>query len=56
MTTWTFWELRKIENYTTLVVAGEIIEQVPEKYRAEVQTRVDNWFITEAEADSTSSE
>ena len=47
--TWTFWDLRKIENYTILVVKGEMtIEQVPEKYRAEVQTRVDAWFTVEA--------
>lgn len=42
---WTFWDLRKIENYTVLVVGGDMtIEEVPEKYREEVQKRVDAWF------------
>ena len=46
---WTFWDLKKIENYTGLIVAGEMtIEQVPEKYRAEVQKRVNAWFTEEA--------
>ena len=46
---WTFWDLKKIENYTGLIVAGKMtIEQVPEKYRAEVQKRVDTWFTSEA--------
>ena len=46
---WTFWDLKKIENYTGLIVAGKMtIEQVPEKYRAEVQIRVDAWFTAEA--------
>ena len=48
---WTYWDLKKIENYTGLIVAGKMtIEQVPEKYRAEVQLRVDAWFTVEASA------
>ena len=46
---WTFWDLRKIENYTGLIVAGQMtIEQVPIKYQEEVQKRVDAWFTVEA--------
>ena len=46
---WTFWDLRKIENYTGLIVAGQMtIDQVPLKYQAEVQKRVDNWFTSES--------
>ena len=46
---WTFWDLRKIENYTGLIVAGQMtIDQVPLKYQAEVQKRVDAWFTVEA--------
>ena len=46
---WTFWDLRKIENYTGLIVAGQItIDQVPVKYQEEVQARVDAWFTAEA--------
>ena len=46
---WTFWDLRKIENYTGLIVAGQMtVDQVPLKYQAEVQKRVDTWFTTEA--------
>ncbi len=42
---WTFWDLRKIENYTGLILAGQTtIEQVPEKFEIEVQVRVDAWF------------
>ena len=42
---WTFWDLRKIENYTGLIVAGQMtIDQVPVKYQEEVQARVDAWF------------
>ena len=38
----------KIRNWTVLVVAGEMtIEEIPEKYRKEVQKRVDAWFETE---------
>ena len=45
---WTKVEEIKIRNWTVLVVAGEItIEQVPEKYREEVQKRVDAWFTAE---------
>ena len=46
---WTFWDLRKIENYAGLIVAGQMtIEQVPLKYQEEVQVRVDAWFTAEA--------
>ena len=46
---WTFWDLRKIENYTGLIVAGQMtIEQVSIKYQEEVQKRVDSWFTAEA--------
>ena len=46
---WTFWDLKKIENYTILVVRGDMkIEEVPEKYRTEVQARVDVWFTEQA--------
>ena len=46
---WTFWDLRKIENYTGLIVAGQMtIDQVPLKYQEEVQKRVDAWFTAEA--------
>ena len=46
---WTFWDLRKIENYTGLIVAGQMtIDQVPLKYQAEVQKRVDTWFTSES--------
>ena len=46
---WTFWDLRKIENYTILVVKGEmIIDEIPVKYQEEVQKRVDAWFTAEA--------
>ena len=46
---WTFWDLRKIENYTGLIVAGQMtIDQVPLKYQAEVQKRVDAWFTVES--------
>ncbi len=39
---WTFWDLRKIENYTGLILAGQTtIEQVPVKYQEEVQKRVE---------------
>ena len=46
---WTFWDLRKIENYTGLIVAGQMtIDQVPLKYQEEVQKRVDTWFTAES--------
>ena len=42
---WTFWDLRKIENYTGLIMTGQMtIEQVPVKYQEEVKIRVENWF------------
>lgn len=42
---WTKVDLMYIERYTKMVVGGAMkIEDVPEKYRAEVQLRVDNWF------------
>lgn len=47
--TWTFWDLRKIENYTGLIVSGQMtIDQVPLKYQEEVQKRVDTWFTSES--------
>lgn len=46
---WTKWDLMYIERYTKMVVGGEMtIEQVPEKYREEVQRRVDAWFTEQA--------
>ncbi len=46
---WTYWDLRKIENYAGLIVAGQMtIDQVPLKYQEEVQKRVDAWFTVEA--------
>ena len=48
---WTFWDLRKIENFTGLIVAGQMtIEQVPVKYQEEVKIRVENWFKADTEA------
>ena len=45
---WTKVEEIKIRNWTVLVVAGEMtIEEIQEKYRKEVQKRVDAWFETE---------
>ena len=45
---WTKVEEIKIRNWTVLVVAGEMtIEEIPEKYREEVQKRVDAWFTAE---------
>lgn len=31
---------RMINNYTTLVLAGKPIEEVPEKYRADVEVEI----------------
>ena len=45
---WTKVEEIKIRNWTVLVVAEEMtIEEIPEKYREEVQRRVDAWFTAE---------
>ena len=45
---WTKVEEIKIRNWTVLVVAGEMtIEEIQEKYRKEVQKRVDAWLETE---------
>ena len=45
---WTKVEEIKIRNWTVLVVAGEMtIEEIQEKYRKEVQKRVDAWFEAE---------
>ena len=45
---WTKVEEIKIRNWTVLVVAEEMtIEEIQEKYRKEVQKRVDAWFETE---------
>ena len=42
-----------ITRYTKMVVGGAMtIEQVPEKYREEVQKRVDAWFTAKAEAEA----
>ena len=42
---WTKVEEIKIRNWTILVVSGDMkIEDIPEKYREEVQARVDAWF------------
>ena len=42
---WTKVEEIKIRNWTVLVVSGEMtIEEIQEKYRAEVQRRFDHWF------------
>ena len=46
---WTKVEEIKLRNWTILVVSGDkTIDQVPEKYREEVQRRVDAWFTAEA--------
>ena len=46
---WTKIDEMYISRYTTLVVGGAMtIDQVPEKYQAEVQLRVDAWFTTHA--------
>jgi len=46
---WTKVDEIYIRNYTTLVVGGKMkIEDIPEKYREEVQRRVDAWFTAEA--------
>ena len=42
---WTKLDEMYIERYTKMVVGGAIkIDQVPVKYQAEVQARVDAWF------------
>ena len=42
---WTKIDEIYIRNYTTLVVGWKMkIEDVPEKYRTDVQKRVDAWF------------
>ena len=46
---WTKLDEMYISRYTITVVGGTMtIEQVPVKYRAEVQIRVDAWFTAEA--------
>ena len=46
---WTKWDLMFIERYTIAVIGGTmIIDQVPEKHKAEVQLRVDAYFTVEA--------
>ena len=38
---WTKWDLMYIERYTKIVVGGAMkIEEVPEKYREEVEKRI----------------
>ena len=45
---WTKVDEIYIKNYTGLIVAGKMtIDQVPLKYQAEVQKRVDTWFTSE---------
>ena len=45
---WTKLDEMYISRYTIAVVGGTMtIEQVPVKYQAEVQKRVDNWFTAE---------
>ena len=45
---WTKVDEIYIKNYTCLIVAGKMtIDQVPLKYQAEVQKRVDTWFTSE---------
>ena len=45
---WTKVEEIKIRNWTVLVVSGEMtIEEIQEKYRKEVQKRVDALFTAE---------
>ena len=52
---WTKVDEIYIKNYTGLIVAGKMtIDQVPLKYQAEVQKRVDTWFTSEALAKSQS--
>lgn len=47
---WTKIDEMYLKRYTIAVVGGDMtIEQVPEKYREEVQKRVDNWFTTHSE-------
>ena len=46
---WTKLDEMYLKRYTIAVVGGTMtIDQVPEKYRVEVQLRVDNWFTTHA--------
>ena len=46
---WTKIDEMYLKRYTIAVVGGAMtIEQVPEKYRAEVQIRVNAWFTAEA--------
>ena len=47
---WTKVDEMYIKNYIDLIVAGKMtIDQVPLKYQAEVQKRVENWFKTDTE-------
>ena len=42
---WTIQDQAKIKAYSTLVVSGKItIDKVPEKYKEEVQSKVNHWF------------
>mgnify|MGYP000918879969 CR=1 FL=1 len=42
---WTKLDEMYISRYTIVVVGGKMkIEEIPEKYREEVQRRVDAWF------------
>ena len=52
---WTKIDEMYLKRYTIAVVGETMaIDQVPEKYRAEVQLRVDAWFLAEALAKSQS--
>ncbi len=47
---WTKIDEMYLKRYTIAVVGGTMtIEQVLEKYRTEVQKRVDNWFTESTE-------
>jgi hypothetical protein len=47
---WTTIDEAWIKRYTIAVAGGTMtIDKVPEKYRAEVQTRVEAWFTEKAE-------
>ena len=52
---WTKIDEMYLKRYTIAVVGETMaIDQVPEKYRVEVQLRVDAWFLAEALAKSQS--
>ncbi len=54
---WTKVDEMYIKNYAGLIVAGKMtIDQVPLKYQAEVQKRVNAWFTSEALASQQATE